>query len=135
MKRSKRNPLDNLFSEFIRRRAILRVGGCERCLSKKHDHIREDGSTRPAYMELQCSHIIGRSTQVTRWDEDNAVGLCGGCHMYLEHHPIEHQEWFLVYLGHERYELLQARRRLGSKPDYETLSIYYKAKLKEGIWT
>ncbi len=105
----KRDPLDTLVSEFIRKRAIVRVGGCERCSSQKYDSTREDGSTYPAYMLLQCSHFIGRSTQATRWDEDNAAGLCGGCHMYLEHHPYEHTEWFTNHLGIEVMDLLRAR--------------------------
>ena len=128
-KRAPRDPLDDVFSEFVRRRALARVGGCERCLSQKHDTTREDGTTRPAYMDLQCSHYIGRSTKATRWDEDNCAGLCGACHMYLEHNPHEHQAWFLQHLGQEAYDMLQARRRQGAKPDRATLGIYYKCQL------
>jgi len=134
-KSPKRDPLDDLFSEYVRRRALARVGGCERCLTKKYDTTREDGTTRPAYMQLQCSHFIGRNAHVVRWDEDNAAGLCGGCHQYLEHNPDEHQAWFLGHLGQATYDMLQARRRLGVKPDRNALGIYYKvqiALLKEG---
>jgi len=126
---AKRDPLDTLFSEFVRRQALARVGGCERCLSRKYDSTRGDGSTRPAYMELQCSHFIGRSTKVVRWDEDNAAGLCGGCHQYLEHHPDEHRDWFLEHLGQHAYDMLQARRRVHQKPDRDALGIYYKVQL------
>jgi len=126
---AKRDPLDTLFSEFIRRRALARVGGCERCLSAKYDSTRENGSTRPAYMSLQCSHFIGRTTKVVRWDEDNAAGLCGGCHTYLEHHPDEHQGWFLAHLGQDAYDELQARRRVHHRPDRAALGIYYKVQL------
>tara|TARA_Y100000310_G_scaffold298928_1_gene333332 strand:- start:905 stop:1552 length:648 start_codon:yes stop_codon:yes gene_type:complete len=131
-KRARRDPLDGMFSEFVRRRALARVGGCERCLTEKHDTTREDGTTRPAYMQLECSHFIGRTTHAVRWDEDNAAGLCSGCHMYLEHHPEEHQPWWVKHLGQNGYDMLQARRRLGTKPDRNALGIYYKAKLKEG---
>jgi len=125
----KRDPLDTLFSEFIRKRALARVGGCERCLSKKYDSTREDGSTRPAYMQLQCSHYIGRTTKRVRWDEDNAAGLCGGCHTYLEHHPSDHTEWFTTHLGEQQEELLQARRWAKYKPDRNALGIYYKVQI------
>ena len=126
---AKHDPLDDLFSECMRRRALVRVGGCERCLSKKYDTTREDGSTRPAYMQLQCSHFIGRTTKVVRWDEDNAAGLCGACHMYLEHHPDEHQAWFLAHLGQDKYDMLLARRRQAHRPDHEALGIYYKMQI------
>ena len=132
---AKRDPLDDSFSEFVRRRALARVGGCERCLTKKYDTTREDGTTKPAYMQLQCSHFIGRTTKVVRWDEDNAAGLCGGCHTYLEHHPDEHHMWFFDHLGQATYDLLQARRRQIQRPDHAALGIYYKvqiALLKEG---
>lgn len=129
-KTAKRDPLDDLFSEFVRRRALARVGGCERCLAKKHDTTRDDGTTRPAYMQLQCSHFIGRTTYTVRWDADNAAGLCGGCHFYLEHHPDEHQAWFLGHLGQNGYDMLQARRRIRQRPDRNALGIYYKANIE-----
>ena len=129
-KHPKRDPLDDLFSEFVRRRAIHRVGGCERCLSQKHDSTREDGTTRPAYMELQCSHFIGRSTKSVRFDSDNAAGICGGCHLYLEHHPLEHVDWFSDHLGIYAFNMLQARRRARQKPDRAALGLYYKAQIE-----
>ena len=132
----KRDPLDTLFSEYVRRRALARVGGCERCKAQKHDTTREDGTTRPAYMDLQCSHYIGRTTKVVRWDEDNSAGLCGGCHTHLEHNPHDHHAWFFTHLGQDSYDMLQARRRHGQRPDRHALELYYKVKitqLKEGI--
>ena len=80
-------------------------------------------------MQLQCSHFISRSLKVTRWDEDNAAGLCGACHMYLEHNPHEHQAWFLEHLGQDGYDMLQARRRHGGKPARAALGIYYKVQI------
>jgi len=117
----KLSPLDKLFSEFIRRRAIERVGGCERCLVGKTD-----------YKQLQCSHFHGRAKKSVRWDEDNAVGLCAGCHMYLTSQPKEHFEWFKNYLGEDKLDLLSSRVRITHpKPDIELLTIYYKEKIKE----
>ena len=128
---AKRDPLDTLFSEFIRKRALIRVGGCERCLTPKYDTTREDGSTYPAFMHLEASHYIGRTTKCVRWDEDNAVGLCAGCHMHLEHHPDEHREWFANKLGQEAPELLRGRQRIRQRPDRAALFLYYKHKIQE----
>lgn len=114
-------PLDILFSEFIRRRAIKRVHGCERCLTYKDD-----------YKQLQCSHFYGRSKRSVRWDEQNAAGLCAGCHMYFEANPQVHVEWFKAYIGEKEFDLLQARmRQTYPKPDQKLLALYYREKIKE----
>ena len=113
--------LDKLCSEYARRRALKRVGGCERCGSQKTD-----------YKQLQCSHFIGRSTIQTRFDENNLSGLCGGCHMYLEHHPAEMVEWFIKTYGQRTYDLLLASQRQPAKSvDKVGLVIYYREMLKE----
>lgn len=111
-------PLDKLFSAFIRRRAMSRVGGCERCLRPKTD-----------YKQLQCSHFHGRAKKSVRWDEDNAVGLCYGCHKHLTSFPLEHTDWFREHLGELNFDLLEARMRVIGKPDREALTLYYKSKV------
>ena len=113
------NPLDTLFSQYIRLRAIKLVHGCERCLTGKVD-----------YKGLQCSHFFGRAKKSVRWDEDNAAGLCFGCHQYLGSHPLEHTEWFKSRLG-EKFDLLQARARTPTRYiDRKAIEIYYKAKIE-----
>ncbi len=91
-------PLDKLFSQYIRMRAIQRVHGCERCLTYSEE-----------YKRLQCSHFWGRRKRSVRFDENNAAGLCYGCHRYFTSHPAEHAEFFLKRLGRERYEMLEVR--------------------------
>ena len=118
--------LDDLFSECIRKRAMARVGGCERCLTPKHDIQKRDGSISPAWKQLQCSHFWGRSQHSTRWDFDNAEGLCGACHMYFHAHPLEHTEWVKQRLGERAFDMLNARRRGISKPDREAIRLYLK---------
>lgn len=116
----KLDSLGGIFSEFIRRRAIIRVGGCERCLTTKRD-----------WKELQCSHFIGRSRKSVRFDEANAIGLCGACHLYLTAHPLEHVEFFSDKLGDE-YDLLLSRSRIiHPKPDKKMLTLYYQEKIRE----
>lgn len=119
--RIKLDQLDKLFSEFIRKRAMTKVGGCERCLTWKEN-----------YKQLQCSHFNGRSKKSTRWDEDNACGLCFGCHQYLGSHPLEHTEFFKKRLGELNFDLLNSRARITCKPDKEALTLYFKARIGEG---
>ena len=87
--------LDSLFSEYIRKRAISKVGGCERCLTPKFDIQKDNGDIFPAWKQLQCSHFIGRSKKSTRLDEDNCIGICGACHFGFSltkstDRPIQH---------------------------------------------
>ena len=121
----RRDSLDVLFSEFIRRRAIISTGGCERCLTPKFDIQKEDGSVLPAWKQLQTSHFHGRAKKSTRWDPDNACGICGACHMYLGAHPLEHVEFFRKRLTEQGLDLLNARARLPAKYiDKEAIRLY-----------
>ena len=130
----KLKPLDDLFSERIRKRAMQRVHGCERkeCPHQwKEDIVKDNGKIFPAWKQLQCSHFIGRARKAVRWDEDNAAGICAGCHMYFTAHPLEHVKWFTDYLGEEAVDLLLARNRIREKPDIEAITLYLKAQIKE----
>ena len=118
--RVKIKPLDRLFSEYIRKRAMGRVGGCERCLASKSD-----------YRQLQCSHYHSRRKASTRFNEDNAVGLCAGCHLYLGGHPLEHTEWYRKKIGEERFTLLEIQAAQIVKPDQTVVKLYLEQKLKE----
>ena len=126
------NPFDKLFSQYIRKRAMGRVGGCERCLMPKKDIIKEDGSIFPAWKQLQTSHFFGRAKKSVRWDEDNAVALCFGCHQYFTANPYEHTSWFQNHLGIERFEMLAGRARMpGRYIDKSAIAIYLKGKIQE----
>jgi hypothetical protein len=102
----KRDSLDDLFSEYIRKRAMKRVGGCERGAA-----LGLKCGKKKSYFELECSHIWGRGDKSVRYDPDNAFGLCPGCHMYFTSHPIEHSEFVLQQLGQERFDLLRIRAK------------------------
>lgn len=123
--------LDKLFSDFIRRRAILRVDGCEKCLTPKYGKQKEDGSILPTYKQLQCSHYWGKWTRSVRWDEDNAAGLCGACHLFLGSHPEEHKTFFLERLGQDGYDELMLRANSVNKVDYTAIEIYLRQKTQE----
>jgi len=117
----KRDLLDALFSDYIRLRAMSRVGGCERCLSQK-----------VSYKDLQCAHISGRGKMSTRWDADNAVGLCGGCHMYFTAQPFEFTAWATKYLGQDKLDMLQARSRtLAHDIDKSAITVWLKQEIKK----
>lgn len=118
--RVKIDPLDKLFSEFIRKRAMSRVHGCERCLSWKAD-----------YKQLQCAHLTGRWKKSTRWDEDNAIGACGGCHMVLDRDHTAKEDFILSHLGQEGYDLLKARARTPARYlDKAAIRLYFRERIR-----
>lgn len=66
--------LDVLFSKIVRS-----VGRCERCGKTEH---------------LQCAHIFSRRHLSLRYDFENAICLCAGCHLYWWHlEPAEAIRW------------------------------------------
>lgn len=116
----RRDPLDTLFSECIRRRAMNRVHGCERCGAGKVD-----------YKQLQCSHYHKRRKQATRFDEDNCNGFCFGCHQYFEENHEEYTAWLIAHLGEREFDMLSGRVRITyPKPDREAIRLYLKDFLK-----
>lgn len=126
------DPLDTIVSEYIRKRAIVRVGGCERCNAPKYDIQKEDGSIFPAWKQLHCAHYHGRRKKSTRWDEDNCSGLCFGCHQYFHENYDEFTEWLKQRLGEEEFDLLNSRARTPARfIDKNLLWIYYKNKIAE----
>ncbi len=104
--------LDVLFSQVIRRRAD---GRCEYCGYRKR---------------LQCSHFIGRRKRNTRYDPDNACGLCFSCHQYLDEHPYEHTEFFTQRLGSEKLEVLVRKGNMIVKIDREEIEECLKRQLE-----
>lgn len=115
--------LDALYSEYIRKRAMQRVGGCERCGTPKRTHT-----------ELQTMHFHSRRKHTVRWDIRNSAGGCGGCHMYLDSHIDAKQEFARKLLGDEEYERLYILAEMTTKQspiDYNLIGIYLKQKIQE----
>lgn len=114
--RIKIDPLDKIVSEYIRKRAC---GYCERC------------RTYHGWQKLQASHFYGRGRRSVRYDPDNLVALCFGCHQYFRSYPLEYVEWVKNHLGDRAYDLLSARMRVIEKPDINGLTLYFRQKISE----
>lgn len=98
-----KNKADRLFSQYIRQRD----GGCVACLSVEN---------------LQCAHIFTRSYLNTRFDEDNAVCLCAGCHKFYTHRPIEWSDFIIARIGEEKYQDVRMRAvSTDTRIDYEAV--------------
>jgi len=92
---------------------------------------REDGSTFPAWMSLETAHFKGRGQQSVRFDPDNAVAVCSGCHSIIDSDPDEKIRVFTFWLGEEKLDLLRARAVQTGKIDRQAIKFYLKEKLRE----
>lgn len=84
---------------------IRSYGQCERCGKKSN---------------LQAAHIESRRFLSIRYDLENGLCLCAGCHMWAHAHPTQFTFWLEEYLGRDLLEELHKRNEptLG-KFDYE----------------
>jgi len=115
--------LDVLFSEYIRKRAMKLVNGCQRC---------EKGKT--TWKQLDCAHNHSRNKHSVRWHELNAAGLCGGCHRYIDDNAEAKVEFFKNLIGEEDYEKLRIEAEMASKhstSDLKLIELYLRGKIKE----
>jgi hypothetical protein len=70
-------------------------------------------------MGLHCSHYYGRGRFSVRFDPDNAVALCYGCHRFLGSNPADHLDFIRERLGSEKFRKLTARRnKIVKRRDY-----------------
>ena len=127
--------LDKLASEYVRKRAMQRVGGCERCKTQKFDITKEDGSILPAWKTLQWAHYRGKNKHNIRWDPSNAAGLCGGCHRFLDEvDPKAKVDFFRELLGVEEFDRLNQRAEFISHykaTDYRAWEVFLLQQIKE----
>ncbi len=85
---------------------VRSLGYCEWC-----DQVKDT---------LQCAHIISRTYVNTRFDKDNLLCLCAGCHMKWHKEPIEAVRWLeLRFPG--RYDRVNRLRNLSVKISTNTL--------------
>ena len=63
---------------------------------------------------IQWAHIISRRHLCTRWETDNAITLCAGCHMFWHSYPSLSGPWFAKNWP-ERHEHILALYNAGGK--------------------
>ena len=103
---------DILWSQIVRS-----VGRCQYC-----------GKTE----NLHAHHIFGRTNKAVRWDLENGVCLCAGCHKFsrvfsAHETPTEFTIWLYEKKGEQFMDGLRAKALIITKPDIS--SVY--ARLKE----
>jgi len=81
--------LDNAWSKAVRLKAKNK---CEVC-----------GKTE----SLNSHHIEGRRNYALRWDIQNGVCLCSGCHVFKKESAHQSPEWFHFWLEDNKWQDLQ----------------------------
>lgn len=102
--------LDKLISEIVRRK-----GYCVKCGKVGN---------------LQACHIFSRKNLSTRWDMENILCMCAGCHWWSHLNPILFGEFVQSYLGKLRYEALKQRAKSIRKWRIEEMESYYQTILE-----
>ena len=111
-------PLDKLFSKYIRSRDSWR---CRRCKTQ-YEHPTSG---------LHNMHCFTRGAKNTRFDTENCMAGCYGCHSYLDSHPEEKYKFWTKEIGAARFALLRLRAHTPGKIDTELIKIWIKKKLQE----
>lgn len=110
--RSVKANCDRLFSKLIRSK-----GKCERCSGTDN---------------LQCAHIYSRKFGSVRFDEDNALCLCAGCHRWGHDNPLGFAALVNNVKGSDGVSLIAWKKEQLVKrklADWITLEAELKAKL------
>ena len=78
---------------------------------------------------------MGRTNMSTRWDENNAEGLCYGCHAYFEDRKqTAYRDWKIQRHGEEFVNALERKSRQIKKwtqKERKELKEYLKEKIKK----
>ena len=100
--------LDDLWAKKIKERDGFT---CQRCKSQSK--------------RLNACHFYGRRNKTLRWDLDDGVTLCVGCHFWAHSNPAEFTEWFKEWTGEETFERLQTKKNNKTKTDLANLKLIY----------
>lgn len=115
---------DTLFSIYIRNRDKWT---CQRC------HTKYDPPTNG----LHNSHFWGRAKECTRFEPDNCIALCFGCHRLWGHGDERpaYEKFMKKKLGEKRFKSLmfQANNGLKKCKDDKLSLIYIKQLLREQV--
>jgi len=118
-KRSKAKPRSA--ATKARRASVKELDALCRAIVFVRDEQKCARCGRPA---VDWSHVYSRRYKWLRWDLDNSVASCKGCHLLWHHKPLEGVEWVKKHLGPERYERLQQRAARPSRVNLVAVRAY-----------
>lgn len=116
----KLRPTDRMFSKYTRAKDYYT---CQRCRRTYEPNSRG----------LGCSHYWGRGRENTRFDPENCIALCTGCHRIWGHGDgrDEYKRFMIEKLGQEGFDKLEVRAYTRKSRDDALDKITIKELLKE----
>lgn len=114
----KRRRADQVFSKWIRARDKYT---CQRCLKQYPGNSQG----------LHCAHCFGRRFESTRFDPDNCLALCFGCHRLVDEDHSEKIALWKKRIGEKAYERLERRHYVITKKDDAMVVLIYSKLLKK----
>lgn len=111
---------DTEFSNYIRERDEWR---CQRCRTPYDKYSTQDRQG------LHCSHYWGRGHENTRFEPDNCIALCYGCHRLWGHgdQRDEYKAFMVRKLGEKRFKTLMVQAHTYKKRDDKMDKLIIKA--------
>lgn len=89
-----------------------------------------EGGERTIYHGIQWAHVFSRNKKSMRWDPDNSMTLCGGCHLKWHHAPTAASAWFSAAFP-ERDARLKLMAATPQKIDRALILVALKQQLGE----
>lgn len=126
MDRTAVKKLDRLCSTYVRLRDKLTCRKCGRRFEMWRD-AKGEIKISPGY---HWAHIFSRVHRSIRWDDANGIGLCMGCHRWMDREHWDRWEW-LKTIGYtdEQFDLLRHRSQQKFSGDWKLIEMY----LRQGI--
>ena len=66
-------------------------------------------SCNKTYERTECAHIFGRRHRSVRWDLDNVLCLCHGCHRKYTENPVDFTRFLERYIGVDELNSLRIK--------------------------
>lgn len=120
---SAKKKLDQVFSEFVRRRFADHTGAV-RCVSC--------GTVKDHWKEIQAGHFVTRARLATRWHIENAHPQCAACNVLRRGNYAAYSRWMENRYGPSIFAKLDDLSRVPTKftrADLEAMIEDYKGKI------
>ena len=74
------------------------------------------------------SHVYSRANKNIKWDPDNSMIHCGGCHIWWGQCPLEGAKWYREEFGDKQADALILRKNTShGKIDCNAIYLYLKS--------
>lgn len=80
---------------------------------------------------IQWAHVYSRRYLSLRWAIGNAMALCGGCHLWWHHNPLDAVTWWVGKYGEQAHAQLRHTLQSKGKLDRRLTLMWLQQELKK----